>query len=190
MCLEGTITIKTACGVPKRVAIRVELPDDYPDSEPRAYDAAGRWPHIADRHFFPDGRCCLWLDVESRWRPEDPDRLLCFLTEVALFFHRQFVYDVTGKWPGEARSHGEIAYVEWVLDELGGDRQLLAALAPVFAGYSVPGRKSPCPCGSGRRYKRCHADTVDAITGRCGQRRLAAIFIRFLADAARSQSRR
>src|SRR5690242_5602885 len=28
----------------------------------------------------------------------------------------------------------------------------------------MPGRNEPCPCGSGRKYKRCCADRVEGLT--------------------------
>ena len=59
--LEGTITLVAECGISTPIQVRVEFPDDYPEHEPRVYDAAQRFPYEADRHFYPDGRCCLWL---------------------------------------------------------------------------------------------------------------------------------
>ena len=32
---------------------------------------------------------------------------------------------------------------------------LRAALAEALPGAAEPGRNEPCPCGSGRKYKRC-----------------------------------
>ena len=33
--------------------------------------------------------------------------------------------------------------------------QLQAGVKPVFAFQSSPSRNAPCPCGSGKQYKRC-----------------------------------
>ena len=70
--LEGTITLVAECGISTPIQVRVEFPDDYPEHEPRVYDDAQRFPYEADRHFYPDGRCCLWLPPESRWNAKDP----------------------------------------------------------------------------------------------------------------------
>lgn len=69
LALLGDITVKLASGIPRRIETRIEFPPDYPAHEPIAFDMAGRFRHDADHHFYTNGRCCLWLDVESRWRP-------------------------------------------------------------------------------------------------------------------------
>lgn len=73
LVLQGYVTFKLASGSPQRIRTRIEFPPDYPGHEPLAFDAAGRFKHDANHHFYTSGRCCLWLDVESRWRPDDPD---------------------------------------------------------------------------------------------------------------------
>lgn len=176
--LEGAITLIGECGVRSPISTRIEFADDYPAREPRAYDAAGRFPHDADHHFYSNGRCCLWLPPESRWDPFDPDALPIFLDEVAIFFDRQLVHEVTGdgSWPGGQRAHGYRGYLEFVADLLGGDRHLLAVLVPILANASGISRNSSCPCGSGRKYKRCHLATVEDIQRRVGPAEVRKIF--------------
>lgn len=182
--LDGTITlVAEGCGVPTTLAVRVELPRAYPEIEPRAYDAGGAFPHVPDRHFYPDGQCCVWLPPESRWDGDDPNGLHAFLDEVAVFFDRQLVCDATGVWPGAARGHGFWGYVELVQDLLAGDDALVAALAPVFAGAVAPGRNDPCPCRQGRKYKKCHLSVVESIVRRVGAGQLRQAFDRYLIHA-------
>ena len=176
LALRGTITlVEEGCGVPTTLAVRVEFPHDYPKREPRAYDNGARFPHVPDRHFYPDGRCCLWLPPESRWNGDDPDRLRTFLDEVSIFLDRQLVCDATGVWPGAARSHSIWGYVEFARELLAGhdadDDTVVATFAPFFAGFVAPGRNEPCPCGQGRKYKKCHLPAVESVVAalRCGQ---------------------
>ncbi len=182
--LEGTITLLAECGVPKLIPVRVEFPLDYPQREPRAYDAADRFPHEANRHFYPDGRCCLWLPPETRWKAEDSEGLCHFLEEIAVFFDRQLIYDAEGKgiWPGEQRSHYTAGYIEYIQELLNGDKHLLDALAPTFANRSGTGRNSPCPCGSGIKYKKCHLHIVEDISQRVGSVELRTIFYKRCSD--------
>lgn len=182
--LSGTISlVAEECGVPTTLAVRVEFPRGYPKSEPRAYDDGDAFPHVPDRHFYPDGQCCLWLPPESRWDGDDPSGLRAFLEEVAVFFDRQLVCDATGVWPGAARGHGFWGYVELVRDLLAGDDALVAVLAPVFAGSGAPGRNDPCPCGHGRKYKKCHLPVVETVVERVGADRLRQAFGRYLVHA-------
>lgn len=177
--LDGTITLVAECGVPTSIVVRVEFPSDYPQGEPRIFEVAERFPHVSDWHFFADGQCCLWLPPESRWEPDDPEGLCRFLEEVAVFFDQQLVYEAGGRseWPGEQRSHGDEGYLEYIVDELGGDRHLLAVFAPILLGHKTGHVQSNdlCPCGSRRKYKRCHKQRVENVKRRMGSGNLQAI---------------
>lgn len=168
--LTGIITLRTGSGIPTKIATRVEFPEGYPNHEPRVYESAGRFPHEPDRHFFPDGRCCLWLRPESKWDAKNPDCLLCVLDETVLFFERQLIHDLypDALWPGGERGHGMLGYAEYVYELLGEDEELLSALAPVFAREVSVGRNNSCPCGSGTKYKRCCLPRVEEIERRVG----------------------
>lgn len=170
--LEGTITlVEEDCGVRTRIASRIEFPATYPKSEPEAFETGGRFERIPKRHIDPNGKCCLWLPPRSPWDPEDQDALRRFLDELAVFFHRQLVFDVTGTWPGREWDHGDNGYLEYLLEELGGDPALLDALTRAVP-LSSGGRNAPCPCGSGRKYKRCHLNRVETLAHRLGSLRL------------------
>jgi len=166
VCLHGNLEYQLACNVPTWVAVRIVFPHDYPRSEPVAYDEENRFPHIADRHFYANGRCCLWLPPESSWKPSDGDALVEFVDQVALFFDRQLVCEAQPshrhiQWPGGERAHGVTGYLEYVRDVLGGDEGAVAALVPILVGRRRIGRNRQCPCGSARKYKKCHLDRVE-----------------------------
>ena len=57
--LEGTLTLLAECGIATPIPVKVTFPDDYPEHEPQVYNAAQRFPHEADRHFYLDGQYCL-----------------------------------------------------------------------------------------------------------------------------------
>ncbi len=169
--LQGTMTLRTESGVPKRFRVCVKFPEDYPDREPRIYETGGRFPREPDRHMLPDGLCCLWLRPESKWNTEDPDCLLPFLDEALLFFERQLIHEMypDEPWPGGERSHGIQGYRDYVRELLGDDESLLSALSPVLAGTSNLGRNVYCPCGSGAKYKKCCLSRVEEIESRVGR---------------------
>lgn len=182
VALEGTLTLLADCGIPTYIQVRMVFPDNYPSQEPRVYDVANRFPHTADRHFYPNGQCCLWLPPESRWAAHDPDGLCRFLEEVAVFFDRQLVYDAEGKgiWPGEQRSHGIDGYLEFIQEALGGDQRLLAIFAPILLEKVLIQRNDRCPCGSERKYKRCHLDHIENIRKRVEQDILQVVISRYI----------
>ncbi len=66
------------------------------------------------------------------------------------------------------RGHGEHGYEEYVLELVGGDEDLLSALAPVLADAVRIGRNDACPCRSERKYKKCCLGRVEEIGRRVG----------------------
>lgn len=176
--LTGTITLLSDCGVKTPLLVRVEFPADYPLSEPDAYDEGKHFPEDVDRHIVQGGRFCLWLPPCSPWNPEDPNRLLRFLDEVAVFLERQLVYDATGRreWPGPQRKHGRAGYEEFMVQVLGGNEADLHTLFPVILGRLPVGRNDACPCLSKRKYKHCHEGVVSDIVRRIGRSRLLQLY--------------
>ncbi len=66
------------------------------------------------------------------------------------------------------RGHGEHGYEEYVLELVGGDEDLLSALAPVLADAVRIGRNDACPCRSERKYKKCCLGRVEEVERRVG----------------------
>jgi hypothetical protein len=180
MYLEGQIALQANCGVATSIAVRISFPPNYPESEPTAYDAVGRFPVSVDRHIISEGRFCLWLPPCSPWDKNDPSRLLRFLDEVSVFLERQLVYDATGhqEWPGRQYKHGTAGYEEFMLARLANNEEDFRSLLPVILGQLRPGRNEPCPCGSQQKYKRCHANSVADIISRIGRNTLDFLYKR------------
>lgn len=164
MFLEGALRLTSECGVEDRMEIRVEFPALYPAKEPKVYDAASRFRHSAERHFYPDGRCCLWLPPLSPWREDDVQALLQLLHQTTIYFDKQLIFDVLKRWPGPAWDHNEMGYLEWFREKLElADGQLAPFISRIWRRQGAWGASSPCPCGSGMKYRRCHRDRVESI---------------------------
>lgn len=139
-------------------SIRIELDSLDQNGCPTVYEVGGRHARIADRenvatidlHFFPDGACCLGLQLLSNRRTT----LKEFMDEMVVpFFYRLSYTDVYGL--GAAR---EFLWAEYSHGDLG-VREYLSDVADM--ARQGQGRNDPCPCGSGRKYKRCHLGEVD-----------------------------
>ena len=169
--LKGTITLRAECGVPTRIKIRVNFPDVYPEIEPIAYETGNVFPHTADRHFYTDSGCCLWLPVESEWRPQEPDGLHKFLDQLSAFFERQLIYDASPdkKWAWGERGHGIKGYIEFVQEALDGDATLVSKFTGLLSGREQVDPASPCPCGRSKRFKNCHAKRLARVLERLGE---------------------
>ena len=139
-------------------SIRIQLDALDHNGWPVVYEVGGRHALIAERetidtvdlHFYPDGACCLGLQLLADRRTT----LKEFMDELVVpFFYRLSYTDVHGL--GTARqslwseySHGDHGLREYLSD--------VADIA-----RHGRGRNDPCPCGSGRKYKRCHLGEVD-----------------------------
>ena len=168
MRLEGNFIVKLASGIPERIWVVIVFPVDYPQREPSAFEPKGRFqPQDVVRHFFTaNGKCCLWLDVASPWRAGDREALRTFLDQLAVWFHRQLVYDSNpaAGWPGPEYAHSAEAYFQYFLEDWGLSETALVRLGRGFVGRL--GSKDPCPCGSNAQYRRCHQPQIDRFRGR------------------------
>ena len=139
-------------------SIRIELDARDRNGWPTVYEVGGRHGQVADRekietidlHFFPDGACCLGLQLLADRRTT----LKEFMDELVVpFFYRLSYTDV----------HGLAGAREYLWAEYShGDRGVREYLSDVadIARHGL-GRNDPCACGSGRKYKRCHLGEVD-----------------------------
>lgn len=180
--LEGNMILRAECGIPAEITTVVRFPWDYPGREPVAYDAARRFlpksgGKLVDRHLGSDGQCCLWLNPESPWDSRDPSALRLFLDELAIFFDRQLIYDLTDEWPGPSYSHGRDGYLEFIREQLGSDAALTEALIAVITMETRIGPNNMCTCGSGKKFKKCHREVVEKIQGKIGADRVRKILL-------------
>lgn len=179
--LQGDITIREECGISTSINTLIQFPPGYPTHEPEAYDAKRRfqpWPEreLKERHITNNGKCCLWIPPRSPWVPSDPEGLKHYLDQLAIFFERQLIYDVNGKWPGPAYAHELEGYIEFIKEELGAEAIHFEQLLPVVTMRSRIGPNEPCPCGSGSKYKKCHLRLVERIQGKIGTTAIWQLF--------------
>ena len=108
-----------------------------------------------DLHFDPDGWCCLGIS-HSRERDLTIGRFLHQL--VVPFFYRLSYAERFGLAAARHDLWGEYAHGEEGFRQHH-DRML------TFARRN-PGRNTSCPCGSGKKYKKCCLDEVQAVVQR------------------------
>ena len=141
-------------------SIRIDLGKSDDNGWPPVYETGGRYQKVADResvdfadlHFSPDGQCCLGIQYA-------PDRRLTVKALIdgllVPFFYRLSYTDRYGLESARRDLWGEYAhYDEGYLEY---ERDMLAIAA------RNPGRNDPCPCGRGRKYKRCCLDEVESV---------------------------
>ena len=141
-------------------AVKVDLQEVGVNGWPQAYEVGGRCEAIAQRnqcpmidlHLFDNGMFCLGLD----YAPARNMTLQRFVEELMIpFLYRLAYTDRHGLEAARAHLWGEYAHGEQGHREY--QQEILA-----IAAHS-PGRNQACPCDSGRKYKKCHYDEVEAV---------------------------
>ena len=150
-------------------SLRIDL--NYIDRNgwPRVYEVGGRHQAISrkhnvdaiDLHFYPDGSCCLGI----RFSPERFLTIERFIDELVIpFLYRLSYVDKNGPLAAKRDLWGEYAHGD------DGIRQYMNEMLDMAS--RDPGRNELCPCGSGRKFKRCHLDDVVILkNARARQRR-------------------
>lgn len=128
---------------------------------PKVYEVGGRREQIAskcnvpiiDLHFFPEDRaCCLGINRAHDVR----FRIDAFVTNLVIpFFFRLSYTEHYGLEDARRSLWGEYSHGSE------GMRQYEKEILDI--SRRATGRNKPCPCGSGRKYKRCHLDEVEAV---------------------------
>ena len=166
--VTGTLWLDSGFGF----SIDLQIPRDYPEGIPRLVVRPEEVPWEDDRHVLDNGRACLCVSSEYRlhWpRGSDlTDFLECF---VVPYFARQAYYQSHGCWPpGQERSHGATGIVESfseILAELGSPGiATIERFLIMLASAGHPKGHDPCPCGSGRKIRKCHRRLVCTLRNR------------------------
>lgn len=165
--LKGTIDIKDlkTFEVLDTYDVEILYPVNYPFRKlPIVKETKKKIPRNPDRHIYSDGSFCLMAPPE--------EVLLCIKNKISsLFFIRSILVPYLANqtllnaglpafFKGE-RSHGYKGHVEF-WEELCKTKELNLILLCMEMAIkeSLPTNKSECFCGSKKRFKRCHLETI------------------------------
>ena len=149
-------------------SLRIDLNSIDTNGWPRVYETGGRHQILSnkhdvdtiDLHFYPDGTCCLGI----RFPPERFLTMELFIDELVVpFLFRLSYVDKNGPLAARDDLWGEYAHGD------DGIRQYMSEIMDMVS--RDPGRNELCPCGSGRKFKRCHLDDVEALKSGLARRR-------------------
>ena len=187
---EGELIVASPDCPDERFAVRIEVPRDFPESEPKVFETGGRIPRTSDRHMFEDnGACCTGVYEEWLVEAGDPTFSAFLCGPVDRFFFSQVWFELTervhgtGGWPFGERSHGLLGILEGYAAAIGIVFDPEKA-GPLFAHLRLLERKNikghvRCPCGSGKRLRDCHSDRLRRlrvkVSPRLARRMLARI---------------
>jgi hypothetical protein len=180
--LIGDLPLVLDGRVVESFAIEVVIPQEgMRHGIPVVREVGGRIPWIADRHVYPDGRACLFIEAEYWFKHPSGMDLVAFLrAPVMSYFIGQAFYEQEQRWPFGERSHGALGVVEFYSPLIGSrEPRMIKRLIEMVVAKKMRSTWR-CPCGSGRRLRGCHGDVVRKLRQRI--KRSAAITSLFYLD--------
>ncbi len=160
---------------------------NFPKQEPIVLEVGGSLKRVGARHMYTNGMCCLC--VWEEWLAKASDTSFQSFCDGPLhnFFLSQVIFDQTGKWPFDERSHGAKGIAEGIANTLGlelsgvqANRYTRALAAKELKGHWM------CPCGSGKKLRHCHIDHMRLLRDKVGRGEATALQIR-LKEALKSE---
>lgn len=158
-----------------KYSIRIEYPNDYPNSFPLVYETNQRLPHNIDWHIYVDGHFCICTPIEEYIYCAKGITLTSFIQKQVLpYLHNQSFREKEGYFLNE-RSHGSMGILESLYDilHINDLTKVYSTLIHIYRN-SKPLRTSKCFCGSDRKYRYCHKKEYEALKS-IGQERLFEI---------------
>ena len=144
--------------------IEIHLANLDENGWPKVYEVGGRYHQIAkkcnvevrDLHINPDdSTCCLSLKYggNRNFHIKEllPELVIPFFYQLS--YTEKFGIDATCKDLWGEYSHGEKGRAEYEAEMLN-------------LAKHQPNRNDLCPCGSDKKYKKCHMDQVEAVKRR------------------------
>lgn len=165
--LKGIIDIPNSNGkIVKSFLIEIHWIELFPYRFPKLYETGGAIPCEADWHKYKDNSCCITVEPEEILACKDGITVLSFIRkQVIPYLANQCFRMLQGRYKDEY-PHGEDGYVMFYanLMKTTDTSKWLQYAKYAFDGMSIkPDRNSPCFCGSGMKYKRCHDKVFDKL---------------------------
>lgn len=161
-------------------------PEGTRHSVPVVREVGSRIPWIADRHVYPDGRACLFVEAEYWFKHPDGLDLVQFLRgPVMSYFIGQMSYEQEKRWPFGDRSHGGAGVVEFYGPLVGShEPRVIKQFLEMIVAKKLRSTWR-CPCRSGLRLWDCHGDIVRKLRARI-KRSAAIVSLLYLERELRS----
>lgn len=160
--LSGRFDLKEA---DEAFALEIQVPTSSPRHLPTVWEVGDRIPRVPDpHHVSADGSLCVQLE-EAYWYHFPRGLSLAEFIQGPLPTHLagQLAVLRGDDWPMGEWEHdgdGRLQFYREILgtsDQTALRRLLLAACDPITSTYL------PCPCGSGRKLRKCHGARLNRI---------------------------
>ncbi|MBO6516067.1 MAG: SEC-C domain-containing protein [Bacteroidia bacterium] len=162
--LKGSIKVEDVDSgiVVDEFEVDLVFPENYPYCFPKVFEISGKIERIDDRHVFPaDGSLCLGVEPEEILRCKHGITIRYFIDRVLIpRLAEEFIVNNGGDYQREY-AHGIYGLWQFYMKMFESkDRQTILKLLRCMGDQSLPRGHKPCPCGSGKKFKRCHFKNI------------------------------
>jgi hypothetical protein len=143
--------------------VEIFIPEEYPSFPPMARETGGRIPR--DFHHSEDELCLGALPAIAQTFSQEPT-LLGFINNSLIPYLYSYSYKCQfGNLPFGELAHGWRGILEYYQDLFQiTDRKAVLNLLKIVAQNKYRGH-IPCPCGSQKRLRACHGETLRLLIG-------------------------
>ncbi len=158
----------------ERFDVALEYLDRFPHAFQLVYDEQKRFLICEGGHLFSDHQLCLTLLERNEFSLGSETLTEEVLGATLLWFDKRLIFERRGrkKWPGPQEVHGFRAKVNFALEQSGllGNEKAVEWANRLYNQvcethrYIAIDPYSPCPCGSGKKHRFCHGETIARLT--------------------------
>lgn len=145
--------------------VRIMIPSNFPKVMPLLFEIGGKIKPTPEFHINPDGSCCLTVPAKEAIILRNGLTIVDFIKKHAIPFLANHTYKQRfGEYAAGEYGHGINGVVEFYFEVFNSNnlRIVIDGLeASIFS--KVPDRNSPCFCRSGKKYKKCHLNSLDTL---------------------------
>lgn len=165
-CVTGELDICDTEGVYwNTFGIVLLVPESYPHCIPVLIEKTEIIPRDIDWHVSPEGICCMDIGHNLIILSKKGINLTDFITNKVYSFFANQLYKLEKQcYAGEEYGHhlqGVMQYYKEELNLLTPD--IMVTFITRILNKSGIGRNAQCPCGSGKKVKKCHLITIEAL---------------------------
>lgn len=146
--------------------IAIKIPSEYPYAFPELYELSDKIERSEDTHIADDGKVCLELDIIANYIAKNKGiTLLTFINNYVIkYFCWILLYTSGYKEELEFWKHNLDGYKQFLYERLDTfDDLLVLKCLDIITDNNLPSRNDLCFCGSGKKYKHCHARKIESI---------------------------
>lgn len=143
--------------------LEIVVPGDFPLAFPRVRELSNCIDEYYP-HQYTNGQFCLASDLELRMFFSQDTDICSFIEKYVIpYLYTYRFYEEYGVYPYGERSHGTMGNLEYLKDLFQVDdwKQVLDIM--LFVVQSSYRGHLLCPCGSGKRIRKCHGEILKKV---------------------------